>query len=246
MRRLSLLTSTIALFTLTQGPVALPNSASSLKFAVLGDSGTGKRTQYELAAELAAFRARFDFKTVLLTGDNVQGGARPRDFMEKFEVPYKPLLESGVKFYASLGDRDTRELRYYKLFNMNGMTYYSFSPAQGVRFFVLDSTRPDADQLTWLGKELAASTDKWKIAAFHDPRVRTAVEPLLIRHNVSAVFSTRSGGYQAGKSKDGPDYLFAGEQSFVAAEISGDEMRFNVISRGGAVVDSGIVARRGK
>jgi hypothetical protein len=240
----SLLTSAIAFLVLQTSGVQLPNSADSFKFAVLGDSGTGKRTQYELAAELAAFRARLGYTTVVLTGDSIQGSARPRDFMEKFETPYTPLLERGVTFHAALGDRDTRELRYYKLFNMNGMTYYTFRPAPDVRFFVLDSTRPDGVQMAWLEKELVASADKWKIAAFHDARVRETFEPLLMRHNVSAVFNTQHGPYEAVKPKNGVGYLVAGELSFIAAEINGDEMRFNVISRGGAVVDSGVVTRR--
>ena len=41
----------------------------------------------------------------------------------KFELPYKPLLDAGVKFYASLGNHDAREQRFYKLFNMDGHLY---------------------------------------------------------------------------------------------------------------------------
>jgi hypothetical protein len=34
------------------------------------------------------------------------------------------------------------------------------------------------------------------------------------------------------------------DQSFMVAEINGDEMSFNAISRGGAVFDSGVITRR--
>ena len=59
-----------------------------------------------------------------MVGDNIYGSERPQDFVKKFEPPYKPLLDAGVKFYASLGNHDAREQRFYKLFNMDGKLYY--------------------------------------------------------------------------------------------------------------------------
>jgi len=38
-----------------------------------------------------------------MLGDNIYGADTPADFKLKFEAPYKPLLDAGVKFYASLG-----------------------------------------------------------------------------------------------------------------------------------------------
>jgi len=39
---------------------------------------------------------------------------------------YKPLLDAGVKFYASLGNHDDPEIeRLYKGFNMGGERYYT-------------------------------------------------------------------------------------------------------------------------
>ena len=55
-----------------------------------------------------------------MMGDNIYGSDRPQDFIKKFEAPYKGLLDKGVKFYACLGNHDSREQRYYKLFNMDG------------------------------------------------------------------------------------------------------------------------------
>ena len=55
----------------------------------------------------------------------------PQDFKKKFEMPYKPLLDAGVKFYASLGNHDAREQRFYKPFNMDGKLYYCFNPQPG-------------------------------------------------------------------------------------------------------------------
>ena len=48
----------------------------------------------------------FPYDLVTLVGDNLYGAERPQDFKKKFEDPYKPLLDAGVKFYASLGNHD--------------------------------------------------------------------------------------------------------------------------------------------
>ena len=42
--------------------VQLPNRPGSFKFAVLGDFGTGDRTQYQLGEEMAKLRARFPYR----------------------------------------------------------------------------------------------------------------------------------------------------------------------------------------
>src|SRR5262245_60280468 len=69
--------------------VAMPNAADSLKFAVLGDFGTGGKPQYEMAAQMAKVHERFPFELVVTVGDNLYGGERPQDFKKKFEIPYK-------------------------------------------------------------------------------------------------------------------------------------------------------------
>src|SRR6185436_17094334 len=98
----------------------------------------------------------FPYEFVVMMGVNLYGGSKDKDFQKKFEAPYKPLLYKGIKFYASLGNHDNPNERYYKFFNMNGERYYSFKPKNGVRFFALDSNYMDKAQLQWLEKELAA------------------------------------------------------------------------------------------
>jgi hypothetical protein len=76
-------------------PIALtlPNAKDSLKFAVFGDFGTGSREQYQLAGQMKRVHDIFPFELVTLAGDNLYGAERPQDFQDKFEVPYKPLLD---------------------------------------------------------------------------------------------------------------------------------------------------------
>ena len=214
---------------------ALPNAADSLKFGVLGDFGTADRGQIELASEMARVHQRFPYEFVVTVGDNIYGSERPQDFARKFEVPYKALLDAGVKFYASLGNHDSREQRFYKLFNMDGKLYYSFKPAkQSVRFFALESGYMEPEQVQWLEQELAGSREDWKIAYFHHPlyssggrhgsdvRLREVLEPLFVKYNVSVVLTGHDHFYERVKPQQGIVYFVVG---------SGGKLRRGNISR---------------
>jgi predicted MPP superfamily phosphohydrolase len=260
-------------------PVPLPNRSGSLKFAVLGDFGTGERTQRDLAQQMVTLHDRFKYDLVVLVGDNHYGSERPQDFKVKFEDPYRPLLDAGVKFQAALGNHDAREQRYYKLFNMDGKLYYTFSPKADVRFFVLESTYPVPEQIQWVEEELQASSSDWKIAVFHHPlyssgerhgsdlRLREVLEPLFLKYNVSVVLTGHDHFYERVKPQKGITYFVVGSGGqlragnidrnsgitaagfdtdlvYMAAEIAGDEMYFNAISRQGSIVDSGVLTRR--
>jgi predicted phosphodiesterase len=260
----------------------VPNKEDSLKFAVLGDFGTGSKQQYELATQMKLVHDRFPFDMVALVGDNLYGSERPQDFKKKFEDPYKPLLDAGVKFYASLGNHDDpQEQRNYKLFNMDGKRYYSFKPTtkQSVRFFALESSYLNPEQIAWFEKELQGSDSDWKIPYFHHPpyssgerhgsdtQMRQPLEPLFLKYNVSVVFTGHDHFYERIKPQKGIVYFVCGsggqlrkgnidkstgltaagndqDQAFLIAEINGDEMWFNAISRAGKVFDSGVFTRR--
>ena len=229
--------------TVDETPIALPNAEGSLKFVVLGDFGTGGRSQYDLAATMARFHDKFKFDTVITVGDNIYGSQRPEDYVKKFETPYKPLLDAGVKFYASLGNHDSREQQNYALFNMGGKLYYTFKPPnQPVRFFMLDSNYPSPEQFTWLEQELKGSGSDWKIAAFHHPlyssgdrhgsdlELRRTMEELFIQNNVSVVFSGHDHFYERIKPQRGIIYFVVG---------SGGKLRYGNIDRMSGLTDRG-------
>jgi predicted MPP superfamily phosphohydrolase len=256
-----------------------PNKNGTFKFAVLGDFGVNQRTQYELAEQMASLHGTFPFTHVILVGDNLYGSERPQDFTSKFEQPYKKLLDAGVKFYASLGNHDAREQRYYKLFNMGGQLYYSWQPQNEIRFFMLESTYPVPEQIKWFEDELKKSGSAWKIVVFHHPlyssgerhgsdtQLRDVLEPLFLKYNVSLVLSGHDHFYERVKPQKGIQYFVVGSGGqlrkgnidrssgitekgydvdlvFLAAEIDGDQMTFNAISRTGQTVDSGVITRR--
>ena len=146
----------------------LPNADDSVKFLVIGDSGTGDRAQSEVAARIADAYGHFRFTFAIMLGDNLYGSENPRDYDRKFAAPYKPLLDAGVKFYAALGNHDEPSQRFYEPFNMDGKRYYTHSHGD-VKFFVLDSTYMTPEQLAWLEQELERSNEKWKIPYMHHP-----------------------------------------------------------------------------
>jgi predicted phosphodiesterase len=201
---------------------ALPNKSDSLKFAIIGDSGTGASAQYKVAERLIASRAKFPYEFVLMMGDNLYSGSGQKDYQKKFELPYKTLLDSGVKFYATLGNHDNTNEKLYKPFNMNGERFYTFKPKPGVRIFSLDSNYMDPSQLQWLQKELAASGSDWKIVFFHHPlyssggthgsdtKLREQLEPLFLKYGVDAVFSGHEHFYERLKPQKGIYYFVSG------------------------------------
>jgi predicted MPP superfamily phosphohydrolase len=222
--------------------VSLPNKSGSFKFLVFGDFGTGARNQYELAEQMVRVRQRFKFDTAVLVGDNLYGSERPQDFTNKFELPYKPLLDGGVKFYAALGNHDAREQRDYQLFNMGGHLYYTFSPQADIRFFAFESTYPEPEEIKWLEHELSVSGSKWKIVFFHHPlyssgerhgsdtQLRNVLEPLFIKYGVSVVLTGHDHFYERIKPQKGITYFVVG---------SGGQLRKGNIDRGSGLTASG-------
>jgi hypothetical protein len=204
--------------------VTLPMKEGSVKFAVIGDSGTGGGSQKKVADRIAITRKMFPFEFVPMLGDNLYGSENPNDYRKKFEEPYKPLLDAGVKFYAALGNHDDPNQRLYKPFNMNGERYYSFkpSPLANVRFFALDSNYMSKEQLAWLEKELKASGSDWKIPFFHHPiyssgekhgsneTLREQIEPLFIKYGVDVVFTGHEHFYERLKPQHGITYFISG------------------------------------
>lgn len=244
-------------------------TTDSLKFAVIGDNGTGKQPQYEIAQQMIAARGSFPFEFVIMLGDNLYGS---QDVVKKFERPYAPLLQAGVPFYAALGNHDSPDNRSYKPFNMGGDRYYTFA-RKNVRFVVFDTNLMDRTQVAWIDDTLGRTQEEWKIAYFHHPiysdggrhgsnlQLRVVLEPLLVKHGVDVVFSGHEHIYQRTTPQKGITYFVEGssgqlrkgnvkptamtaaaydqDQTFMLVEIAGPQMTFRTISRTGRSVDSG-------
>jgi hypothetical protein len=199
----------------------LPLKPNSVRFAVIGDTGTGQAPQIEVAREMEAYRQVVGFTFVIMLGDNIYGGDSPRDFARKFEEPYKPLLDAGVKFYASLGNHDNPDERLYKPFNMGGERYYTFKK-NNVAFFALDSTYMNPTQLDWLDGQLQKSNAAWKICYFHHPLfsdgkfhgpdldLRSVLVPVFQKSRVNVVYSGHEHVYERLKPQNDIYYFVLG------------------------------------
>jgi predicted phosphodiesterase len=207
--------------TATAQNVTLPLVKDSTRFAVIGDTGTGDKPQYEIGRRLEEYRQRIDFKFTIMVGDNIYGSERPQDFNKKFEIPYKPLLDAGVMFYAALGNHDDPNQRFYKPFNMNGERFYTFTKGN-IDFFALDSNYMDRKQLDWFERALKESKARWKMAFFHHPLyssgeahgsetdLRTLLEPLFLKYGMDVVFAGHEHFYERIKPQKGIYYFTCG------------------------------------
>ena len=204
-----------------QQATTLPVRPDSLKFAVIGDNGTGATPQYEVGTRMSEARAGFPFELVIMLGDNLYGRQDAQDFVTKFQRPYAALLSAGVLFYASLGNHDNPNNRSYPGFNMGGERYYTYT-RKNVRFFALDSNALDPKQLAWLDEVLRGATDSWKICYFHHPlysdggrhgsdvELRVTLEPLLVKYGVNVVYAGHDHIYERLKPQKGITYFVNG------------------------------------
>jgi len=201
--------------------VTLPLTNDSTRFAVIGDTGTGDTPQYEIGRRLEEYRQRAHFTFTIMVGDNIYGSERPQDFKKKFEMPYKPLLDAGLAFYAALGNHDDPNQRFYKPFNMNGQRFYTFTKGN-VDFFALDSNYMDRKQLDWFERAIKDSKSDWKMAYFHHPLyssgaahgseadLRELLEPLFIKYGMDVVFAGHEHFYERVKPQKGIHYFTCG------------------------------------
>jgi tartrate-resistant acid phosphatase type 5 len=168
---------------------------SYVQFVAVGDAGTGRRGQREVAESMARVAAEDTAQFVLFLGDNfyesgVSSVSDPQ-WQTKFEDVYvHPSLQ--IPFYAVLGNHDYRlnpraQIEYTSLSTRWRMpnSYYTFmrplDDSTTVQFFCIDTYPLSKEklgdtatlsgysrtQLRWLERELTNSSARWKIVVGH-------------------------------------------------------------------------------
>ncbi|MEM6611318.1 MAG: metallophosphoesterase [Cyanobacteria bacterium P01_C01_bin.72] len=219
--------------------IATPTAQSAplLRFAALGDVGTGNIGQMAIAEAMNGYFQQHPFELVLMAGDNIYEGGDIRRVGATFSRPYHYLRKQGVPFYAVLGNHDVLfhngdEQVKFSGFNMGGRYY---TQAQGeVEFFALDSNDPDWKvQFPWLEQNLAQSTATWKIVLAHHPlyssglhgsseQLITMLAPLFKRYGVQLYINGHDHNYERTESIDGTTYLTVGAGAKTRPVFSSD------------------------
>ena len=165
------------------GPLSLGSQVTDnevVRVLAFGDFGSGSMAQRELASDMLAYHRKNPFDLGITVGDNfypsgLSSPLHPR-WKSQWEDLYTPL---GIKFYAILGNHDTRDSAspYAQVLRTKRSPswrmpapYYTFS-AGPVQFFAIDTNkgRLTHEQLAWLQGELKKSTAAWKIVYGHHP-----------------------------------------------------------------------------
>jgi predicted phosphodiesterase len=170
----------------TQTPTAIP----PLRFAVIGDYGSDKPAEYDVAQLVKSWSPDL----IITTGDNnyPDGSALTIDqtigqYYQAYIHPYTGIYGEGAtenNFFPSMGNHDwipEQAQPYLDYFTLPGNErYYQFSRGP-VTFFVLDSDAHEPDgvnrssvQAEWLKTQMALSTTPWNIVYFHHPPYSSA------------------------------------------------------------------------
>jgi len=110
-----------------------------------------------------------------------------------------------------------------------------------VRFFALDSTNLDGEQMKWLEHETSESRAEWKIALLHHPLytsgrytlaargLRFALESSFVNGGIDVVFSGHEHIYNRSELQKGVLYFVSGGAGSLR---QGDAGRSNLIAKG--------------
>jgi hypothetical protein len=152
-----------------------PSPGASVRFVVVGDTGTGCA---EAAAVIARAAAQ-DPDFVLLAGDAAYKKGRPDEVRARFTIPFADLAAT-TPVFAALGNHDVDTDGGLPLLSAQVLPASPAVPAGAWFAFDwgpchvvgLDSNRPTGPgtaQGYWLASDLAAHPAPWRFAFFHHP-----------------------------------------------------------------------------
>jgi hypothetical protein len=166
-------------------PTPTSTEETPLRFAVIGDYGSGNEDARQVAELVKSWQPEF----ILTTGDNnYPDGSRQTidhrigQFYHEYIYPYRGSYGEGAaqnRFFPTLGNHDWMSEAaqpYFDYFELpNNERYYDFTWGAG-HFFALDSDSNEphgvgrsSRQAQWLQERLLASTLPWQIVFMHHP-----------------------------------------------------------------------------
>jgi 3',5'-cyclic AMP phosphodiesterase CpdA len=214
---------------------AWPTDPTRLRFAAIGDNGSGGRQAMAVAEQMAKTYERAPFGLVALLGDISYYGSFEDRYEDVFRLPMAPLIDAGVGFELAIGNHD-EDLRHTdealeeieaELRLLGTPSRYYMSTHGPADLFYLDSSVPGvfgpgaSTQWEWLNDSLASSTSQWKIVMLHHPLyssgshgstvgARERLEPILTRHRVDLVLAGHDHNYERTVPQQGITYVVSG------------------------------------
>ena len=183
----------------SSGPAPV-SSTNAVRFAVIGDYGSGEAKEGEIASLIKSWNP--DFITTVGDNNYPRGEAATIDrnigqFYHEFIFPYKGAYGAGAtsnRFWPIYGHRDWDNVGVDRAAPLSGKPYHGYFTLPGngryydfvegsIHFFMLstdryretDGTSSSSIQAKWLQSRLAASTARWKLVyAHHAPYTSAA------------------------------------------------------------------------
>ena len=194
-----------------------------LRFAVIGDFGTGEEEQHEVAATLRRVAVERDVRILVTTGDNVYEDGDPDDFDAAWHEPYGWVEQRRIDVVASLGNHDIRTDGGAPVMDLLGMPNRWYTRRYGAaEFFVLDGNAlGDPAQLRFVARTMRRSRARWKVAVVHQPpygcskhggdlAVRLVAVPLVTAGGADLVLAGHEHNYQRFAPIDGVTFIVSG------------------------------------
>jgi len=202
------------------------------------------------------FRSKFEdpYKALLDGGVVVQASLGNHDAREQKD--YKPFHMNGQLYYSFKAP--AQNVRFFALES-------TYPVPEQIVWFEKELKNSNEDwKIVFFHHPLYSSAGRHG----SDTSLRQKLEPLLVQYNVSVVFNGHDHVYERIKPQQGITYFvcgsggqFAGgdldpkspitakgydkDNAFLIAEIIGDDLTFNTVSKTGQIVDSGVIKRRG-
>jgi 3',5'-cyclic AMP phosphodiesterase CpdA len=250
--------------------LAMPDPG--VRLAVVGDIGTGAKPAQAVAAAAARAHAERPFDGLLILGDNVYPNGDPARLQATVFTPYAAILRDAPVF-GVLGNHDVREGNGPGQVARLGMPNRWYAKQLGdVLLLCLDSNSVTSDsQYRFIERTLAATTARWRIAAFHHPiysagphgnnaKVGYRWEQLFQDHGVQLVLGGHDHNYQRFAPKNGIVHVvsgsgarlnettgagtarFANELQYTDLRIYADRIELRAVNRTDVVLDNHTIA----
>ena len=178
------------------------------------------------AEQMARVRAQFPFELMLTVGDNLYGGEQAEGLPRRSSrSPTRRCSTRGVKFYASLGNHDSRGSRALRAVQHGRPAPTTPSRRRSRTSGSSRSSRRylDPQQLQWLrtrARQARATTGRFPTSTTRSTRraggtaricrKRKVLEPLFLKYGVSVVFAGHDHVYERVKPQQGIVHFVVG------------------------------------